>query len=463
MTIVPPRAEYAAKSNLERLLKWKYSPSLFLSGTNTLCSIAFQFGILFKLGVGARSDLYFASVVTPLVAYTLAFGALNSVLVPMFVEAKAKSDGEEVVLLWNCLFVTVVGASLLSVLLYYPVRFAFPFMFRRLAWVDLRQVASVLLMYSFYQLLYLSVLAKNCFLFARGRLVRAQMGVFCGWVVSLILLWRIHPVQSLGQIPFCLVAGNAVAFLFPSLGREVFFYRRGLLKQHTISLFARTWPVAAGCSASWVEPAVDGVIASTLRAGSLTIYFFFSRMMLYAVTSIFSGYVQPATKHLAELTAAGSLRKLRRQTRKIVVHGVLLGSGIVGLGLVALLLLGTARIPVLEPYVLIFRQNLLVFFLLLGYLFGALGQVGYSNSLYVLGRERLFMAGSLIVFPVGMIAKFLGARIFGLEGLAAGTSIYWLGYATFLFFCFSLAMKQRHAKGVCSTYSRVLQEQGLES
>jgi hypothetical protein len=462
MTIAQTKAANARKTNLGRLLKWKYSPSLFFSGANTLCSVAFQFGILFKLGVGARSDLYFASVVTPVVVYTLAFGALNNVLVPMFVEAKAQGDNREIVLLWNCLLVTSVGASLLLILLPYPVLLAFPLMFRKLAWIDLRQVTSVLLFYSFYQVLYLAVLTKNCFLFAQGRPVSAQTGVFCGWAVSLFLLWQVHPVQNLGQIPFCLVAGNAVALLFPTLERGVFFYRRGLLKQHTISLFKRTWPVTAGCSVGWVEPAFDGIIASALTEGSLTIYYFFSRMMLYAAMSIFSGYIQPVTKHLAELAATDSLGELRRQTRKVVVNGVLLGLGILVIGVLGLLLLRTAGIPVVQRYVLMFSHKLPVFFLLIGYLFGMLGYAGYSNSLYVLGRERLFMVASFIVFPAGMIAKFLGARMFGLEGLAAGTSVYWLSYAVSLLFCFSLAMKQRQTDAVSSTYPGVLQEQRIE-
>ncbi len=458
-----PKAPNPASTYLVRLLKWKYSPSILFSGANTLCSVAFQFGILFKLGVGARSDLYFASVVPPLVAYSLAFGALNSVLVPMFVEAKAKGDREEIVLFWNCLFATFVGASLLLILLYYPVRFAFPLMFHKLAWIDLRQVSSVQRMYSFYQLLYLAVLAKNCFLFARGRPVSAQIGVFCGWMVSLVFLWQVHAVQNLGRIPFCLVAGNAAALLFPTLGQEVFFYRRGLLKQHTIWLFRRTWPVTAGCSVAWVEPAIDGVIASTLRAGSLTIYYFFSRIMLYAIMSILSGYVQPVTKHLAELAGTDSLEELQRQTRRVVAVGGLLGLGVLGLGLFALLVMDTARIPILQPYVSMFSQKLPVFFLLLGYLFGALGYAGYSNSLYVLGRERLFMVASFIIFPAGMIAKFLGARMFGLEGLAAGTSLYWLAYAVFLFFCFSLAVKQRRVTAVSASHLAAFQEEGVQS
>jgi peptidoglycan biosynthesis protein MviN/MurJ (putative lipid II flippase) len=439
VTMSQTKAANAVRRNLGWVLKWKYSPTLLFSGANTLCSVVFQFAILSKLGIGARSDLYFASIVAPLVAYTLAFGALNNVLVPMFVEAKAKSGREEIVLLWNCVFVTSVGVSLLSILLYYPLRLAFPSMFRKLAWIDLRQVGYIFLAYSLYQLLFLAVMAKNCFLFAKGRPLFAQMSVFCGWVVSLALLWRIHPTQSLWRIPFCLVAGNTVALLFPGLGREAFFYRGGLLKGHATLLFRRTLPVAAGCSVSWVEPAVDGIIASALKEGSLTIYYVFSRMMLYTVSSIFSGYVQPVTKHLAELAATDSLWELRRQTTKVVVNGALLGLGVLGLGLVALLVLSSASIAVLHPYLLMFSQNLTAFLLLLGFLIGALGYVGYSNSLYVLRRERMFMIASLIVFPVGIISKFLGARIFGLAGLAAGTSVYWTIYAAALLVCFRWA------------------------
>jgi peptidoglycan biosynthesis protein MviN/MurJ (putative lipid II flippase) len=448
---------------LSPLLKSTYSSSLIFSGANTLCSVAFQFGILLKLGVGARSDLYFASIVIPLVAYSLTFGALNSVLVPMFVEAKARGSREEIVLFWNCLLVILVGVSASLILLYYPVRVAFPLLFRKLERIDLRQVTSVLIVYSLYQLFYVAVLAKNCFLFARGRPVFAQMGVFSGWVVSLCLLWRLHLAQNIAQIPLCLVAGNVVALLFPALGTNVFFYRRGSLKQHTILLFRRTWPVTAGCSVSWIEPVIDGVIASALKTGSLTIYYFFSRMMLYTVMSILSGYVQPVTKHLAELAVMESLGDLRRQTAKVVTNALLLGISIVSLGILGLLFLRSVGIPFLHPYVLMFSQNLPIFLLLLGYLFGALGYAGYSNSLYVLGRERIFMAVSFIMFPAGLIMKIAGAQMFGLNGLAAGTSAYWLGYSGILVFCFSLALKQRHAQTLSSDYSPAFQGQVIKS
>jgi peptidoglycan biosynthesis protein MviN/MurJ (putative lipid II flippase) len=403
----------------------------------------FQLGILSKLGVGPRSDLYFASIVVPMVAFTLAFGALNNVLVPMFVEAKARGHREDTTLLWNCLLVIVVGGSLLLTFLYFSARFAFPVMFRNLVWIDLHQVAMVLVAYSLYQVLYLAVLTKNCFLFSQGHPLSAQAGVFCGWIASLGLLWSIHPSQSLGRVPLCLVCGNAFALLYPNVTRDVFSYRSGLLKAHAQSLFRRTFPVTAGCSVGWIEPAFDGVIASTMKQGSLTIYFFFARMMLSTVTSIFTGYVQPVTKHLAELAGASRWEELRYETWRVARNGVSLSVGVLTAGLFTLLFLGHSKSSLLRPYALSFGHNIPVFLLLLGYLFGALGHAVFSNSLYVLHREKLYLLATISALPAGVILKLAGARILDLPGLALGTSSYWFIYAGILGLCFSWAVTKQ--------------------
>jgi peptidoglycan biosynthesis protein MviN/MurJ (putative lipid II flippase) len=445
-----------------RLLKWKYSPSLLFAGTNTFCGVVFQLGALYKMGVGAHSDLYYASILIPTVLYALAFGALNNVLVPMFVEAKAHGNGEEIVLFWNCMIVTVVGGLALLTLFYYPVLLAFPLLFRKLAWLDLRQVSSIFLTFSLYQIFFIAVATKNCFLFARGRPVFAQTGILCGWLVSLALLSRFHGTENLARIPLCLLAGNAVALLFPNLGNETFFYRPGLLKLHTVSVISRIAPITAGTSVSWLEPAVDGVIASTLKQGSLTIYYFFGRVMFYIATAVFSGYIQPVTKHLSELAVEGRWRDLRHRTNSVALHAALLGLGLWACSLVAFLLLGIANVSFLRTYVSAFSQNFPVFLLLVGYLFGALGYVVYSNSLYVLRRERLFLIASLATFSVGILLKLAGARMFGLKGLAAGTSAYWMSYAIVLLFCFIWAARQRQVDSAPAAFSSAFHEPEVE-
>jgi peptidoglycan biosynthesis protein MviN/MurJ (putative lipid II flippase) len=424
--------------------------------------VLFQIGVLFKLGVGARSDLYYASIVIPTVIYSLAFGALNNILVPMFVEADAQGDGEHIVLFWNCLFLTLGGGLVLLGVLYYPVLFAFPLMFRKLAWVDMGQVSKILLAYSLYQLLNIAVLTKNCFLFARGRPVFAQTGVFCGWLVSLFLLSRFHGGENLARIPLCLVTGNAVALLFPNLGTEAFSYRRGLLRHQTVSLVSRTLPITAGTSVGWLEPAIDGVIASTLKQGSLTIYYFFGRVMLYIATIIFSGYVQPLTKHLSELAGSGQWRELRRRTNSVALHAAVVGLGLWACNLLVFLSVGILDIPFLRSYVFTFSENFAVFFLLVGYLFGTLGYAVYSSGLYVIRRERIFLFASIVTFPAGILLKLLAVWMFGLKGLAAGTSVHWMTYAVVLFFCFSWAARKRQANTLPATYSPGLREPGIE-
>lgn len=400
------------------------------------------------MGVGAHSDLYYASILIPSVLYALAFGALNNVLVPMFVEAKAHGNREEIVLLWNCMIVTAVGGLALLVMFYYPVLLAFPLLFRRLAWLDSHQVASIFLAFSLYQIVFIAVATKNCFLFARGRPVLAQTGVLCGWMVSLALLSRFHGSENLARIPLCLLAGNVIALFFPNLGPETFFYRPGLLKLHTVSVVSRTVPITAGTSVGWLEPAIDGVIASTMKQGSLTIYYFFGRVMFYIATAIFSGYIQPVSKYLSELAGEGRWHDLRNRTKSVVFRAGLLGLGLWACSLVVFLLMSISKMAFLRTYVSAFGQNFPVFLLLLGYLFGTLGYAVYSNGLYVMHRERLFLWASLVTFPAGIVLKLLGAWLLGLRGLAAGTSVYWIVWASVLAVCFwwAVGLKQINAR-----------------
>jgi hypothetical protein len=381
----------------------------------------------------------------------------------MFVEAKAHHHGEERILLWNCLFFTIAGGLVLLALFYYPVLLAFSWAFRKLVWIDMGQVGRILLAYSLFQILYTALATKSCFLFSRGRPVSAQTGVFCGWFVSLILLSGFHGSGNLARIPLCLVAGNLAALLFPNLGSDVFFYRKGLLRLHISSLLSRTLPIAAGTSVGWLEPAIDGAIASTLKQGSLTIYYFFGRVMFYISTAIFSGYVQPVAKHLSEMAGPGRWRELRHRTNSIALHTAIAGLALSGCALFVFLFLGTLQQPLLRPFVLTFSQNLPVFFLLLGYLLGSLGYAVYSSSLYVMRHERLFLLASLTTFPVGVLLKVFGTHMFGLRGLAAGTSIYWLIWAAILAFCFLRAVGRNEKDSPIQTSPLSFHEEAVEA
>jgi len=405
--------------------------------------VVFQFANLAKLGVGARSDLYFASIVMPLVIYTIAFGGLNNILIPMFVEAKANEKREETTAFWNCLLVTLAGGSLLLAVLYYPMLYVFPLLFRKLAWIDPLQTGRVLLAYSAYQILYCALAVKNCYLFAQERPVSAQISVLCGWMVSIFMIWRLHPIQNLGEIPLCLVAGNALALVFPNLGRPAFSYRRGFFRVHVSSLVSRNLPLMAGGLVSRVEPLFDGVLASLCREGSLTIYYFFGRIMLYVSTITFAGYMQPEQKRLAEIGRDERWDLLRIRTRALALRAVAVTTILLGAGLFGLALLFLSGFGPAMPYFRYFSDDLPVLFLMLGYLVGLLIGLAYANSLFVIREERLFFIVTLSALPLGVLLKFFGAYEYSLRGLASGTSLYWLVYATALAIAFSWSIGRR--------------------
>lgn len=428
-------------SSISRLVQWKYSPSLLLSGLNTSSGVVFQLAILYKLGVGARSDLYFAAIVTPLVLYTLAFGALNNILVPMFVETRA--SGMESTLLWNATIGVFLGGVLLLLASYAPVILLCPAMFHKLAWIDMHQVARVTLAYSAYQTFFCVLTVKNCFLFARGRPVLAQTGVLCGWVVSLLLFACVHPIERLWEIPLCLAFGNAVALLFPNLRPASLPYERGFSQSHLLSVFRRAAPVAAGGLIVRLEPLVDGVITSFFTAGSLTIFYFFVRVMLYVGGITFSGYMQPEQKGLADAVNEKLWGVLRQRTRRVCLRAVLITLMLLASLMLAVALLFFSGFTPARNYFAYFRSDILVFFLLLGYLVGMLCCITYSNSLYALRSEKIFLAVSAVILPVSLAFKVGGAKLFGLLGLAGGTSLFWLLYGAALIRAFLWDLDKR--------------------
>jgi peptidoglycan biosynthesis protein MviN/MurJ (putative lipid II flippase) len=443
------------KLSFTRQLSWKYSGSLFFSGVNTFAGVVFQFGTLYKLGVGVRSDLYFASIMVPLVIFSLGFGGLNNVLIPLFVEAKTKADDSETTVLWNCLLGTLGGGTLLLALLYYPTVRLFPLLFHKLAWIDVGQVGRVVVVYSVYQILFSAGTAKNCYLFAQERPVSAQMSAFWGWLLSLIMLARLHSGANLSDIAMCMVGGSALALVFPNLEKGAFRYQQGLFWAHMASLRDRTLPLIGGAAVSKIEPLFDGVLASLCREGSLTVYYLFSRVMMNVVSVTFAGYMQPAQKALAEMGTAGGWERLRRGTRHVAVRSTLVSLALLAAGCAGAVALYFVGIRSIRPYIRSFDDDWLVFLLLIGYLVGMVVSVAYANSLFIIRKERLFMVASLAAVPLGVLFKFLGAYVYNLGGLAVGTSLYWILYAAILAIVFSRTLVRRGTASSPARYAPV--------
>jgi hypothetical protein len=204
--------------------------------------------------------------------------------------------------------------------------------------------------------------------------------------------------------------------------------------------------MVGGSISSRLEPLFDGVLASFCRQGSLTIYFFFGRVMLYMATITSAGYIQPVQKVLAEIAGEGSWALLRLRTKRLAVHATLITLGLLGVAVIFLAFLYLSGFGPTKPYFEYFAHDWFVFFLMLGYVLGVLVGITYANSLFILNKERLFLWASLVVLPAGVLLKFAGAYTYGLGGLALGTSLYWALNAGGLVLVFSRYVTRLEAR-----------------
>jgi peptidoglycan biosynthesis protein MviN/MurJ (putative lipid II flippase) len=398
---------------------------LFLAGLNTLVAMAFQLSIIYRLNVGAASDLYYAVTIITVVIYSIIFDPVSNVLIPMFVE-KASRDRENAALFWNSLAGTLALGCFILLVAYYPLRLVFPLVFKNLAWVDKAQIGRIIVAYSVYQTLFCAVAVKNCFLFATGKPASAQLGMLAGWMLSLFLLWFMDIPSDVSRIAYCLVAGNLLTLVFPNISSWAFVSRKELTPTHLTAVFTRAVPLTSGSVILKTESLLDGALASLCGVGSLTIYQLFSRLLVAVSTIINSGFIQPVTKDLAELAVNERWPRLRWYAARSAVNSSLTSLTLL-LPLAPLLaVLHAWPVQSLEPYVRIIEKNIWTLILMLGYLLGSLIWKVYANGLFVLRGERGFARVCLVTFSLGIVLKVIGTFTFRLPGLALGTSLYWL-------------------------------------
>ncbi len=418
--------------------------TFFCAGVNTVLASAFQLLVVYRLGVGERSDLYFGATIAVIAIFTLFLDPLNNILIPMFVETDEHEDKVE--LLWNTILFVVAAGALIGVLTWFGMRVSFPLIYGGLNGANSVSVSRILASYSIYLVLYGGITVKNCYLFASNRPIAAQLNLSVSWIVSLALLYRFEIATDVSRIADCLVAGSIVGLSLPNIGRLRFVFRPKQFRAHLTTLIKRGVLLASGSAVFKAESLLDSAIASFFGAGSLTVYQLFSRMLLSVSTIINSGYIQPVTNHLAEAAKHGHWNALARQARKF---GFWASAASVAclLPIVPVLLLLHARpTPALNVYMEIFERHWAVFLLMLGYLIGSVMWKVYATGLIVLRREQTFAVICAATFVIGILFKVAGAYISGLNGLASGTSLYWLLGTTAMAMSFREALKKNRSR-----------------
>jgi len=414
-----------------------------LAGLNTFLSSVFQLLVIYKLGIGRQSDLYYGATVATAVVYTLFLDPLSNVLIPMFVQKESQGNNESSDLLWNAMLMVFLSGVATLVVIYFPIRLIFPLIFKSLQWATPEEIGNVVISYSLYQTLFGAITVKNCYLFACGKPATAQSNMLVSWIISLALLCGVNITSDVSRIAYCLVAGHSVGLLFPNLDRIALSYRNKQFRWHVGELIRRGAPLASGSAIFKAESLLDGALASLFGAGSLTVYQLFSRMLLSISTVINSGYIQPVTKHLAESAEQGRWNILRKQAARAASWSSAASMVCLVPLIPILLFLHSRPIQALDIYVRLFERYYAILLLMLGFLIGASIWKVYATGLFVLRKEHMFAVICVATFMAGVVLKILGAYSAGLTGLALGTSLYWILGAACMAAGFCKSLRER--------------------
>lgn len=420
--------------------------TLSVSLINVFLASIFQIGIIYKIGVGLDSDIYYSAILVSNIFYTVIFGPLNNVLIPMFLgKANGKPDAG---LFWNTL-ILVIGIGFISMgMIYLPFLILYPLIFKSISAGNIYNIGKIFLVYSTYNIFFSALCVKNCFLIASGRPLFGQFNILLGWLISLSLLFVVDPTENLHKIAGCLLVGSIGGLFVPNFKAGHIQFKMKNFISDTKKLMERTKSLIFGGSVFKTELLFDGAIASFCGMGSLTIFYFLQRMMSLITNVVNSGYIQPITIKLSDLALGTNLMFLKKELKKSSFRALLISFGFFGLIMVLLKILGYFKIEFFNPYVNIFEENLVIFLLLIGYLFGSIFCKVYATGFYVLKKEFIFLKISTTAFIFGVFFKILGAYFFKLSGLSLGTSMYWVLYSCFLFVSFLSLLENKNPNSV---------------
>jgi len=408
---------------------WRGALPLGASAVNGAATMLFYVLLVDRYGVGTGSDLVFAISLLPNVLYTVTFGQLNEILVPLFVRG---SRAMMPTVFWNVAIAAGVTGAGFGVLMFFPLSALAPIFYPDVtSHFSSDVIRQLLILGLIFNALYSVLMVKNCYLVAQGRTVQMQCVMAAGNALAAFWIWSFSSAGNLLQVPAAQIAGAALPLLFPVLARHSTAYLSGHIREHLREVSMRVrWLVANACI-SRLDPLIEGVIASFIGPGMLTTFYLFQRVIGSSHAIVHNGFILPFSKRASELATAAPA-KFNHHRLRSARDGSLLVLALIAASAGLLVLLHYAPLAALRSYADVFRQHALVFVLLLGYGIFTITAKIYAVSLVVLRRERWLAAATVASVMLSLTMKYFGARWLGLSGLAAACSLSCLCYAIVL-------------------------------
>jgi putative peptidoglycan lipid II flippase len=393
-----------------------------LAAANILLSSLTYGYVLIAIGPGPQTDALFASIAVPRLVLAVIGGSLTHVLLPVLTVQPAEDIGKSgwsLFLLIGLLFVAL--EILLHLLAPLWVRAVVPGFSEetRLLTVELARIQLAAM-----------VLTALCGVLATvhqaaRRFVRVEVISLLSTSLSFaVLFWALsrYGVKAAAWTVL-LRTGLQVLLLSPGLGR----YCRPDWRSPVIAeVWRRFKPLLFGTTYYKLGPIADRFLSSMTPTGGLSLLYVGQQILTVANDIIYKAFTVPTLPLLTRHAHAQEWSRFRS-----VLHGRLLIVGIItGAGYLLFFAFGERLLGWVARYGRVSDADVhslwLIVVALVGFLVaGSMGQIA-SAAFYAKGNTATPTMVGVIGFTLGIVSKVVGFFQFGLVGIAAGTTLYYL-------------------------------------
>lgn len=259
----------------------------------------------------------------------------------------------------------------------------------------------------------------------RGRLISPEVVSLLGSVAAVGILWAVVPVWGVHAAAWTVLARAVLVWL------SLWWLVGGSPPDWSAAWSdRRSWkrlrPLAASSGIYKTAPLVDRFWTALGPTGSVTLFGLAHGGMGALASVIERALCMPVGPRIARTLAQGNVHDVRRMYRQCVLAAALASSALAAL----LLLLRPWWSTVLHHLLGLPQEPAATLWLLcgllLGYTFVAAAGTAVVSVFYALGDTRTPATIGLTGFAVGIVAKSAGFLVYGVDGLALATSLYYL-------------------------------------
>ena len=392
-----------------------------LAVCNTALAVLPAWYIVTRTGINFKSDAFFASCALPQFTFIFLSATLLPVLVPLLSTKDAERLREDA---WVFFLLTMALFLILGLLLYVSCGIWVPLLVPGFSDEGKSLTVALTKIQVVSMVLNAGIIALWAVQHARRRFIWVELSSVLANLAGLLFLICALPRFGIRAAAWNTVFYNSLklVFLLPALGR----FRSPAWRSPTISEARRLFkPFLPGQAYLRAEPLFDRFLSSMNGAGSLSLLYVGQQIYASLILVTSKAVIAPVVPRLAVEADSGEWRAYRRTYRDRLLLVALLataGALLLAFGEPALrLAIGHAGVTAQNVYTL-----WLVMIALAGAFAGGVSGQVVSGAFYAAGNTRTPTKVSALVYTIYLPLKIAIFLRYGLIGLAATVSAYFV-------------------------------------